>query len=224
MPRVNRTDICGYVYHIINRANARVQIFDDEKDYQIFENILSEGKELFDMRILAYSVMPNHWHLILYPKKDGDLSKFMGWITNTHTKRWHSIKKTTGQGHLYQGRYKSFLCQDDNHFLTLVRYVECNARKANLVKNAQDWKWSSVWRRESGTIEQKKLLSIWPVEVPKDYLKWLNQPQTENEEKVIEQSIERGAPYGDDNWTERLIKKFKLKATITPRGRPKKGG
>lgn len=224
MPRVNRTDVCDYVYHIINRANARVQIFDNDKDYQLFETILKEGKELFDMRILAYCIMPNHWHLVLYPKKDGDLSKFMGWITNTHTKRWHSIKQTIGQGHLYQGRYKSFLCQDDNHFLTLALYVERNARKANLVKDAEDWKWSSVWRRESGTAKQKKLLSAWPVSLPKDYLKWLNQPQTENEEKVIEQSIERGSPYGDNSWMQRLIKKFKLEATITPRGRPKKGG
>ena len=105
MPRVRRTDIGNYVYHILNRANARVRIFDNNKNYQLFETILEEAKERFDMRILSYHIMPNHWHLVLHPKKDGDLSKFVGWLANTHTRRWHTMKKTIGQGHLYQGRY-----------------------------------------------------------------------------------------------------------------------
>ena len=224
MPRVSRIDVAQEVYHILNRANARVQIFDDNKDYLDFEKILQEAVEKFDMRLLAYCVMPNHWHLVVYPKQDGDLQKFMGWLSNTHTKRWHSAKKTTGQGHLYQGRYKSFICQDDNHFLTLAYYVERNAKKAGLCNIAQNWKWSSVWRREHGTEQQKKIFSVWPIEVPKDYLTHLNQIQLENDEKLIEQSIDRGSPYGEGNWLEKTIKKFQLDATINPRGRPKKSG
>ena len=95
---------------MLNRANVRVQIFDNHKDYQLFETILKEAKGRFDINILSYCIMPNHWHLVLVPQKDGELQKFMGWLTNTHTKRWHVSKKTTGQGHLYQGRYKSFIC------------------------------------------------------------------------------------------------------------------
>ena len=221
MPRIQRIDVGGYVYHILNRANARVQIFDNDKDYQLFETILEEAVEKFDMRLLSYSIMPNHWHLILYPKNDGDLSQFMGWISNTHTRRWHSEKDTVGQGHLYQGRYKSFLCQDDNYFLTLVRYIERNAKKANLVQKAEDWKWSSVWRRKNGTIKQKKILSEWPVNLPKDYLKWLNESQTEDEEKVIEKSIIKGNPFGGDSWVEKIVKKFNIGQTLRKVGRPK---
>jgi len=224
MPRVERTDVGGYVYHILNRANARVQIFDNDKDYKLFEDILEEAEDKFDMRILAYCIMPNHWHLVLYPKHNGDLQKFMAWVTNTHTKRWHAVKKTTGQGHLYQGRYKSFLCQKDGHFLTLVRYVERNAKKANLVKKAENWRWSSVWRRENGGIEQKKLLSPWPVPEPKNYLTWLNEPRSPEEEEVLKKSIERGSPYGSDSWLQSVVRKFKLETTLRPRGRPKKGG
>ncbi|MFC1802259.1 transposase [Patescibacteria group bacterium] len=224
MPRVNRVDIGNQIYHVLNRANARVQIFDNDKDYQLFESVLEESKEKFDMRILAYSIMPNHWHLVLSPKNDGDLSKFIGWLSNTHTKRWHAIKKTTGQGHLYQGRYKSFVCQDDTHFLTLVRYVERNPKKANLVKKAENWKWGSVWRREMGTEKQKKLLSEWVISKPKEHLKYLNEPQNESEEKAIQNSIQKSCPYGDDNWKGKIIKKFKLESTIRPLGRPKKGG
>ena len=221
MPRVKRTDIGEYVYHIINRANARVQIFDSDKDYQLFEIILEEAVEKFDMRLLSYCIMPNHWHLVLYPKNDGDLARFMGWLTNTHTRRWHTEKGTIGQGHLYQGRYKSFLCQDGNHFLTLARYVERNARRANLVKKAENWKWSSVWRRENGAIKQKKLLSTWPVSAPRDYLNWLNQTQTEGDEEAIKKSITKGSPYGDDSWVKSVIKRFSLEQTLRKVGRPK---
>src|SRR3989344_638541 len=133
MPRTERVAVGGYIYHVINRANARVRIFDTGDDYQLFEAILEEGKERTDMRILAYCIMPNHWHLVLYPEQDGDMIQFMSWITNTHTRRWHVAKATIGGGHLYQGRYKSLLCQDDTHFLTLVRYVERNPKRAHLV-------------------------------------------------------------------------------------------
>ncbi len=223
MGRVLRTNAGNYVYHVLNRANARVQIFDSDKDYQLFEQTLIEAKEECDMRLLAYCIMPNHWHLVVYPKRDGDLSKFMNWFTLTHTQRWHASKKTTGQGHLYQGRYKSFLCQNDNHFLTLVRYVERNALKANLVTKAEEWRWGSAYCREYGVPKQKKLLALWPVQQPKNYLVWLNQLQSEDEESVIEKSIKRGNPYGGSSWSKNIIKKFNLKMTIKSKGRPKKG-
>ncbi|MBU1557703.1 transposase [Patescibacteria group bacterium] len=224
MPRVNRVDIGNQIYHVLNRANARVQIFDNDKDYQLFESVLEEAKEKFDMRVLAYSVMPNHWHLILYPKNDGDLQVFMSWLSNTHTRRWHTVKKTIGQGSLYQGRYKSFICQDDSHFLTLVRYVERNPKKANLVKKAESWKWGSVWRRENGTDKQKKLLSEWIISEPKGYLKYLNEPQGESEEKAIQNAIHKSCPYGGDSWKSRVVKKFGLESTLKGVGRPKNGG
>ncbi len=102
------------VYHVINRANARMQIFDEDKDYMLFEKVLEEAKEKFDMRILSYCIMPNHWHLALYPKTDGSLQLFMRWLSMTQTGRWHSQHKSIGSGHLYQERYKSFLLQAIN--------------------------------------------------------------------------------------------------------------
>ncbi len=221
MPRAERTDVGEYVYHALNRANARVQIFNSHKDYQLFENILEEAVEKYGMRLLSYCLMPNHWHLVLYPKKDGELARFMGWLTNTHTRRWHTQKDSVGQGHLYQGRYKSFLCQDDTHFLTLVRYVERNAKRANLVKISENWKWSSAWRRENGTSKQKRILSSWPVSRPKDYSTWLNQAQTEDEEEAIEQSITKGNPFGGDRWVNDVVKRFNLEQTLRKVGRPK---
>jgi len=224
MPRIKRTNVGGYVYHVLNRANARVQIFDNDEDYKLFENILEEAVQNFNVKILAYCIMPNHWHLILYPEDEGDLSVFMGWITNTHTRRWHTQKGTVGQGHLYQGRYKSFICQDDNHFISLVKYVEQNALKAKLVKKAEDWRWSSIWRIEKGTTKQKKLLSNWPLSKPKDYLSWLNTILPLEKEEIIERSIVKSNPYGEDYWVANTVKKFGLEQTLRRVGRPNNGG
>lgn len=224
MPRVERVNAGNYIYHVINRANARVQIFDTDTDYKQFESILEEALERYSMRLLAYIVMPNHWHLVLYPQEDGDLSKFMGWLTNTHTRRWHTAKKTIGHGHLYQGRYKSFLCQENDYLLTLLRYVERNAQRANLVQRAEEWRWSSAWRRECGTEIHKKILHPWPTEPPQDYLSYLNEPQTASELETIRKSIAKNIPFGEDTWIGKMVDQFDLRQTLRGVGRPNING
>ncbi len=223
MGRSLRTDVGGYVYHVLNRANARSTLFKTKADYQMFEQVLEEAKERVGMRIIAYCVMPNHWHLVLYPDQDGTLSKFVNWLTLTHTQRWHAIHHSIGHGHLYQGRYKSFLCEKDEYFRQLVRYVERNPLRANLVSNAEDWRWGSAWRRDSGTPAQGKLLDEWPVPKPLGYLRQLNEPQSATEVDMMRRAITRGNPVGSEAWKDRMIKKFNLGVTIRPRGRPKKG-
>ena len=223
MPRTTRVDVRDVVYHVINRANARMKIFDTDEDYLFFEKVLEEGREKFNMRILAYCIMPNHWHLILYPKKDGDLQKFMGWLSMTHTQRWHAHHKTTGSGHLYQGRYKSFLVQSNQYLLQLFRYVERNALRANFVKKAEDWEWSSLYVREKGNEEQKKLLSKWPINIPTNYLNLVNEPHSNSELESLRYCINKGKPYGSEEWTNKMIDAYKLESTLRGRGRPKKG-
>ena len=223
MPRANRIDVGNVVYHVINRANARMEIFADPKDYRLFEKVLEEAREKFDMRILSYLVMPNHWHLVLYPKADEDLQKFMGWVSMTHTQRWHSQHKTIGSGHLYQGRYKSFPIQTNRYLLQIFRYVERNALRAKLVKRAEDWEWSSLHRREKGSIEQKKLLSKWPIDIPADYIKIVNEAQTNVEVESLRYSVNKGKPYGSDGWVSKMIDTFGLTSTLRNPGRPNKG-
>jgi putative transposase len=150
MGRALRAVAGGYVYHVLNRANARMRIFDKPKDYEAFENILTEAVERVKMRVLAYCVMPNHWHLVLWPREDGDLSTFVGWVTLTHTQRWHAHRHSVGSGHVYQGRFKSFLVESDEYLWAVCRYVERNALRAGLSRRAQEWRWSSLWRREGG--------------------------------------------------------------------------
>ena len=156
MPRVPRIDIGGHIYHIINRANGRKTIFHTKEDYIHFEKLLEEAKKKFNMRILAYVLMPNHWHLVLYPKHDGDLSVFMQWLTLTHTQQYHAKKKSTGHGHIYQGRYKSFLVGKDSYLLAVIKYIERNPVRAKLVKKVEQWQWGSGYRRLNGTTKEKK--------------------------------------------------------------------
>ena len=83
MPRTARIAIGNTIYHVLNRANNRATLFRTEKGYRHFEALLTEAKELIGMRILAYTIMPNHWPFVLYPKNDKDMSEFMRWLTTT---------------------------------------------------------------------------------------------------------------------------------------------
>lgn len=223
MGRALRIDIGNEIYHILNRANARMTIFEKDNDYQAFETILEEAKNRYPIQIFSYQIMPNHWHFCLSPKNDGDMTKFVQWLTLTHTQRWHAYHHSVGTGHLYQGRYKSFLVQKDNYFLQLCHYIESNALRAKLVQRAEDWRWSSLWRREHGTDRQKELLSPWPIVIPSDYLEQVNSSLAEKELEYIRASILKSHPYGDDNWLNKVVKKFGLEITLRQRGRPKKG-
>ena len=134
MPRRLRVSSGGYAYHVLNRAVGRMRIFGKERDFEAFEEVIEQAKARLPMRVLAWCVMPNHWHFVLWPRGDGDLSEFMRWLTVTHTQRWHAAHRTAGTGPLYQGRFKSFPIQEDDHLWTVLRYVERNPLRANLVE------------------------------------------------------------------------------------------
>ena len=98
MGRALRVDVADEFYHVINRANGKRVVFNTSKDYAAFEAILAEAVEMFDMRLYVYEIMPNHWHLVVSPRRDGDLARFVGWLTLTHTQRYHAHKGTAGYG------------------------------------------------------------------------------------------------------------------------------
>ena len=148
MPRRPRVNTGGYAYHVINRAAGRQEIFSKNEDYIAFENVIAQTHQRLDVRMLGYCLMPNHWHLVLWPRQDGDLSEFMRLLTVTHTQRWHAHNHSAGTGPLYQGRFKSFPIEDDGHLLTVLRYVERNPLRAKKVRKAERWRWSSLGKRQ----------------------------------------------------------------------------
>ena len=221
MARPPRIDIGDHVYHVINRANGRLKIFEEEWMYQDFEYLLNEMHEQFDMRILAYVLMPNHWHLLLYPQKDGDIGKALQWLGTAHTRRYHAQTETVGGGHLYQGRYKSFIVESDQHLLTVLKYIERNPVRARLARQAENWRWSSAHRRLSGTSKERNLLAESPVDLPRNYRSWLNVPEPSEELTAIRESIRKGIPYGRESWRSRMVERHKLEHTLREPGRPR---
>ena len=225
------------VYHVLNRANARTQIFDSPADYELFEQVLEQGHERVAMRPVAYCLMPNHWHLVLWPQGDGDLSEFMRWLTVTHTQRWHASHGTAGAGHVYQGRYKSFpvqrtrpsaearrqgMLEGGDAVLSVLRYVERNPLRAKLARRAEAWAYSSLHVRAGGTLGGDIPLTDPPGGLPAGWANWVNQPQTQKEIDAICRSMERGCPFGRDDWVRRVVGQWGLESTIRPRGRPRK--
>lgn len=219
---MRRSAVGDIVYHVLNRANARMRLFEADADYLAFMKVLAEAHDRVAMRTLAYCVMPNHWHLVLWPRVDGDLSRFMHWVTMTHAKRWHSFRKTSGTGHVYQHRYSSFAVESDRHYLTVCRYVERNALRAGLVARAEDWRWGSLWARRHGGPAEKAILSPGPLEYPEDWAELVNEPQSEQEEERLRKSLSRGCPFGTASWTTAICKLLGLQHTLRSRGRPPK--
>jgi putative transposase len=222
MPRLARVDVADYAYHVINRASGRSRIFETEADYALFEELLNKTKEETDMRILAYCIMPNHWHLVVYPRNDGDLGLFMHRLTNAHTRLVHVRTGTIGYGPLYQGRYKSFLIQKDSHLLAVIKYVERNARRAKLVRACDAWRWGSAWLRLHGTNQQQKLLSASPTPFPDDYHSWINTSDKDDDLAELRRSANKGVPYGGERWVDSMITTHHLESTLRSAGRPRK--
>jgi len=220
MPREARASEGGLVYHVLNRGNNRAEIFSDIEDYVMLEDILEHARNQTRMRLLAYCLLPNHWHLVVWPRKDGDLSRFMFLVGMIHTQRWHALRESQGSGHLYQGRYKSFPVQTDEHFLAVCRYVERNALRARLVRQAENWRWCSLWRRVQG--QDKHFLDRWPVEAPRNWVGRVNAAETAEELERVRRSLDRNRPFGTPTWQVRMARRLGLESTIRPRGRPKK--
>lgn len=211
------------MYHVLNRANGRRTIFEQDGDYLAFERVLAEVQKRIPMRILAWCLMPNHWHLLLWPLQDADLSSYVGRVSLTHAQRWHAHRASAGTGHLYQGRFKSFLVQDDVHFLTVCRYVEANALRASLVRRAEDWRWGSLWRLQRGETAQSPTTHEWPLPRPGDWLTYVNEPAKNSEMDELRRCARRGGPYGSRQWVSGVAKDLGLESTLRTRGRPKKG-
>ena len=208
------------LFHVLNRGVAGMRIFRAEKDYDAFHRVVEETLRVAPMRICAYCWMPNHWHFVLWPRHDGDLSKFMQRMTNMHTQRWQRAKLRVGDGHLYQGRFKSFPLETDEHFYCVARYVERNALRAGLVQRAEQWRWGSLQQRAGK--RPGPLLAQWPLPEPSDWIEQVNAPHTEGELEAIRRCVHRGSPYGNAAWAEQAAEQLGLQSTLRRRGRPQK--
>ena len=222
MPRQRRADEAGAIYHAMNRGNRRQAIFHKAEDYESFLRVLEEGLERYPVELFSYVLMPNHWHLVLRPAAGGGMGRLLRWVTATHTQRYHAHYRTSGEGHLYQARFKSFPTEDDGHFLVVCRYVERNPLRAGLVVRAEDWQYGSLWEWRQKPKRERQLLSAWPIPRAANWVERVNQALSEEELSAVRTCVERGRPFGGEEWVQKIAQRAGLGYTLRPRGRPAK--
>jgi len=220
MPRTARAIEAGLIYHVLNRGNGRMRLFRKAEDYAAFERVLAQGLERYPVDLLTYCIMPNHWHLVVRPRTDDSLGRWLGWVGVTHVRRHHEHYHRRGGGHLYQGRFKSFPVESDEHFLTLCRYVEANPRRAKLVPRAESWQWSGLWRRRERATDLP--LSAWPVRRPTDWAGRINRALPSETVSALRECVQRGRPWGDAQWVQQTAERLGLGFTLRGPGRPRK--
>jgi REP-associated tyrosine transposase len=220
MPRTARAVEAGLIYHVLNRGNGRMRLFHKEQDYAAFERVLQEGMERYPVDLLTYCVMPNHWHLVVRPRTADALGRWMGWVGVTHVRRHHEHYRRRGGGHLYQGRYKSFPVAEDEHLLTLCRYVEANPLRARLVERAEQWRWSGLWRRVHR--RRELTLSVWPTGRPRGWIEHVNAGLSREPLDAVRECVQRGRPLGASAWVQATAARLGLGFTLRGPGRPRK--
>jgi putative transposase len=224
MPRTARVAPGGQVYHVLNRSVGKKRLFGNDSDFEAFERVMIEAHQRHPIRILSYAFLANHWHFVVWPQRDGQLTEFFRWLAHTHAMRWNRAHPKSAHGRLYQGRYKSFLIQRDENLLTVLRYVEQTPLAAGLVEKAQRWRFSSLGARTTGDRSIKSLLAPWPVDRPSNWTARVNAPLSARELERVEVSVERSRPYGNDDWVRRTTSRLGLEHTVRPEGRPPKLG
>ena len=226
MPRPLRPIAEGLVYHVINRGNGRQQVFFNEADYAAFLKAVGELKQRKRFELFGYCLMRNHIHLLIRPL-DGSISRIVQSLLVSHTQRYHRRRKTCG--HVWQGRFKSPVVQDDDHLLCVLRYIEANPLRAKMVAAAGDYRWSSFSAHGRGEADELldpatayEALAAYPAVRRRRWSAYIHQLPAKTELTSIRRSTETGLPFGESSWVKQLAKRLNLDLTIRPRGRPRK--
>ncbi len=219
MPRPRRHVPREYVYHVLNRGCARRVIFSNPEQFADFIRLLEIAAARFGVRIIAYCLMPNHWHLLLWPTRDGAISAFIHWLCTCQASRL-AAERGLGAGHLYQGRFRSFVVEQADYYYRVVAYVEANPVRASLVGCAENWRWSSAIARVPGA--DVSFIAPGPLALPEDWLAVVNAGISQVDLEELRTCSAVGRPYGSPSWTRRTASDLGLEQTLRQGGRPKR--
>ncbi len=217
MPRLARAFTRTDCYHALSRGNEKATIFYDDNDYADFVDLMDRASARHPIELFAYCLMPNHFHFAVRASPPRSLSRWMHTLLTSHSQRFRA--KYGGAGHVWQGRYKTFAVQQDEHLMRVLRYVERNPVTGGLVRRAEDWPWSSARERHFSLARVSKA----PVSLPPaaDWLAWVNEALSERELHRLRENTTKGTPYGDASWIAETVNALGLGATMRPRGRPR---
>ena len=195
-------------------------MFRTRSEYEAFERMMIEAQEKRPTRILGWCLMKRHWHIVIWPRKDGELASFVRWLSHTHAVRCRAARGTRGDGRLYQGRFRSFPVERSEAW-SLLRFVERSAKSGGMVKRAEQWRWGSLWARRHPEAECHKLLSSALAPTPREWVRRVNAAVSEKDLARFQLSVQRSRPFGGERWQVNICRKWGLEHTMRPRGRPR---
>lgn len=217
MPRPRRIVPANYVFHVLNRGCDRRAIFTHPKHYANFVSLMATAAGRCGVRILAYCLMPNHWHLLLWPTSDGAITAFIHWLCTCHVSQM-ARERGAGAGHLYQGRFRCFVVETADYYYRAAVYVEDNARRAGLAARAEDWRWSSASERAPGA--ERWLVVPGPLALPDDCLTIVNRGASADDLDRLRGCSVTDRPYGSHGWATLTADRLGLGQRLRPCGRP----
>ncbi|HMO94314.1 MAG TPA: transposase [Pirellulaceae bacterium] len=218
MPRTSRASRGGVVCHVLNLGNGGNDVFHQYDDFAAIVYLMRKAHEKVPMWLTGFCPMTNHIYLLLWPHEDEDLSRWMQWLMTSHVRRCH--RHYQGSGHVWQGRFKAFPVQSDEHYLTVLRYVERNPLRANMVERSHGWEWSSL--KPTVRNGPEGLLCDGPILKPAQRTRHVNGAETEAELQALRHSLARGTPFGDTHWQTKTAAILSLQSSLRPLGRPKR--
>ena len=228
MGRLLRPIDIGLTFHALNRGNSGGDVFFDDDDRSAYLDALAKTKERYPFRLFGYCLMTNHVHLLLRPEPGQTVSRIMQSLTVSHTCRYHKRRKTIG--HVWQGRFKSPVIQDDEHLLTVLRYIEANPFRAAMVEDLAEYPWSSFPAHARGVANplldafpEFDGLGRTPSERRRRWGKKVVKPLLEEELEMIRQSTRSGRPLGRPEWVAAKADQLGIELNPRPKGRPRKG-
>ena len=227
MPRLPRPTADGFIYHAINRGNNRESVFHDDDDYQAFLDSLARAHERYPFKLYGYCLMSNHFHLLLKPNPGQSISRILQSLTVAHTARYHKLHGSSG--HVWQGRFKSPVIQNDDHLLVVLRYIEANPLRAGITTDLATYPWSSYPAHGLGQpnpllapLPEYEALGRTPAERRARWKRKLAARQNEAELKAVRESLTGGKPLGTPEWIAAHAAKLQVNLNPRPRGRPRK--
>ena len=189
MPRRPRMFSVSQPCHCVNRGQDGRSLFLEDSHYQHFIDLMMEGKRRYPIRIYLYCLLGNHFHKLISPAEPNAISAYMQWVQGRYGFDLRYDDKSLGQGHVFQRRFWSeSIGFGPFHFVNVQRYIEANPVAAGLVERAEQWKWSSLWERET---KGRSLLDPSPLILPDDWLEQVNRPPLP--EAVVWGSVSEGS-------------------------------
>jgi putative transposase len=226
MPRPLRPIDDRLVYHVINRGNNRAAVFFDDGDYAAFLKAIGDLKRRRPFALYGYCLMTNHVHLLIRPVET-PISRLMQSLLVSHTQRYHRCHHSSGR--VWQGRFKSPVIQDDEHLLTVLRHIEANPLRAQMVETASDYPWSSFAAHWLGrpdplrdSIPLYESLAKPPATRQRRWSAFVHQTPPDDELTALRRSTQTSLPLGATDWVTQLSRHLGLDLTIRPRGQPRK--